>query len=133
MNSINRMVWRGIEGLRKQVYVVDDLNKCSVGDTWMQGRLLVGDLVTPIKLTGDGFYDFQLIEGGNAYDRGYRGPGRYSVVSGSTDRYVYKSCGKGAVISGYRIGRLFEFQPTEEEWYTMMSGQYTEFSKVLDK
>jgi hypothetical protein len=98
-----------------KVYRLAERDLGRVGHCWMAGRLRVGDLVTPLRISGDGFYEWQLIEDGfTLCADGVRAPG-FSVA-------------KGARFGAYCMGTLLDTQPTESEWHLMMGGQSVHFT-----
>lgn len=124
--------WRKSGVQDKTIYVLTEEDLGRVGNCWMQDRLFVGDLVTPIQLSGDCFYYYQLIEGGDAGSRGTtKGHLRHTSVNNGKGLHCYNIC-KGAVFGAYAMGTPFEFQPTEREWHLLMAGEHVTFSEHID-
>ena len=103
------MAWR-TSGLReKAIYRFQKGERGRMGDSWAGRRLKIGSLLTPIKQSGDCFYDYQVIE---KVEGGYR-----------------KTKTK---VGAYVFGILHEEQPTEEEWHLLMGGATVAFSEKID-
>jgi hypothetical protein len=96
----------------------------------MQGRLREGDVVAVLQHSGDYFWTYQLLEGGdhvsmpNGYDPV---TGRMLMVGG-----VYKFA-KGAVFGAYEIGTLLDAQPTPREWLDLLDGKNVHFTGMKAK
>lgn len=53
-------MWRGSVDTELRIITEKDLNR--VGNTWMKGRLKIGDLVLKSKHSGDCFFDYYLLD-----------------------------------------------------------------------
>src|SRR4051812_48444122 len=123
MNGYQQREWRKNSVVIGRVYVVADHDLGRVGECWMRGRLLVGDLIVALRHSGDCFYDYQLVGGG--HDRS----GMTTVDA--QNRLSYHIC-KGAVFRAYSLGTPHEQQPTAKELQKLLSGEDTHFSDRLD-
>jgi hypothetical protein len=96
-----------------QLFLVHKCHFDRVGNCWMKGRLLEGDLIISIKHSGDSFWDYQLVEHNTikppTYQRGYR------LIPQST-------------FGAYTMGDLYKFQPTDREMHLLMAGEYITLS-----
>jgi hypothetical protein len=104
------------------VYRVSKKDLGRVGNCWMKGRLLVGDLVMPLEHAGDCFYTYQLLEGGNT-----RGETTVNVKG----EHSYRIC-EGVTFGAYAMGTLIAEQPNIREYHLLMVGQPTSFSERID-
>ena len=122
--NIDRVgVWRKDGVVLGKVYRLSKRDLGRVGGCWMNGRLHVGDLVMPIRHSGDCFYDYRLIQGGTTREN--------TRVMNAQGQLCYDAP-KGAVFGAYSLGTLYEEQPTEEEYHLLMAGVHTAFSDRLD-
>lgn len=86
-----------------------------VGNCWMKNRLLNGDLAVCISHAGDCFWEYELLDVGSYYDE------RLNVYQG------YRRIA-GSRFGAYVLGEAYMYQPTEEEFYTLMYGDTTGFT-----
>jgi hypothetical protein len=119
MNIRTMNLWRSSQAVG-QVRVVGERDLNRVGNCWMQGRLRVGDVIAVLALSGDCFWTYQLLEGGDhvSIPNGYcPKTGRLQMISGA-----YRIA-KGATFGAYEIGTLLDAQPTPREWLDLLEGE----------
>lgn len=80
-----------------------------VGNFWMKGRLLDGDLAMVVQHSGDCFWTYQLVEN--------------HTVNGSTHKRGYRLLPKSE-FGAYVLGEKYKFQPTTREMHLLMAGEY---------
>lgn len=107
--------WGGNAQIGK-AYIVRPVDLGRVGYCWMRGRLKVGDIVLPLRHSGDCFYDYVLAEGGDWLTLG-KNPNVPAFR-----RIVQDTFG------AYQIGDLLSVQPTDREWHLLMAGETVNFS-----
>lgn len=66
---MNNPLWKGgaLVGALYRVATKGDLMR--VGNSWMKGRVRIGDLLLCVEHTGDGFFDYMLV---NEYEYGLK-------------------------------------------------------------
>lgn len=114
--------WRRAGVTLRAVYRLSEQDLDRIGNCWMKGRLLVDDLVMPLTLAGDGFYDYALIQGGSM---------RGQKTVDERGEHSYTIC-KGVTFGAYVMGTLHDEQPTEREFYRLITGEPTTFSDRID-
>lgn len=116
---MGRESWRRDGAVFGRVFRLRHADLDRVGHCWMRGRLREGDLVMPVKPSGDCFFDYELLEGGfTLHDGGRQGPG-------------YRWC-RGGRFGAYSCGVPLEEQPTREERLLLFAGKPTFFSDRPD-
>lgn len=81
-----------------------------VGHCWMAGRLLEGDLVMAMQLTGDCFWTYCLVE--------------HDFRISATGRPGYKLIPQSA-FGAYVLGVPYQVQLSAREFHLLMAGQMT--------
>ena len=89
-----------------------------IGNCWMRNRLLNGDLAVCITHAGDNFWEYELLDVSSYFDE------KRNVYQG------YKRI-MGSRFGAYVLGEPYVYQPTEEEFYSLMYGETTGFSGVV--
>jgi hypothetical protein len=104
-------------GMRVGLFVrvqAEDVGR--VGHCWMRGRLIVGDLAMAIAHSGDGFWNYQLVQSGFYFGEGrYAGRRGYALIEQSE-------------FGAYAMGIPFEYQPNGPEIHLLLAGEHIALS-----
>lgn len=100
------------------ILVIGEQDLSRLGHVWMQGRLLVGDLIMCLRRSGDCFWQYCLV--------GHRHP---------LDPFCSPECyGRGyrlmpfTEFGAYVLGTPYVYQPSEREFHLLMAGERIELS-----
>lgn len=102
-------VWRAGGAFHGQIVHIQQQDFDRVGNCWMKGRLLEGDLAMVIQHSGDCFWTYQLVE--------------HHTVNGSTRKRGYRLIPESS-FGAYVLGTPYEYQPTTREMHLLMAGEY---------
>jgi hypothetical protein len=91
------------------IVMIDENDFHRVGNCWMNGRLLKGDLAMAICHSGDCFWTYQLID--NKSHLGSSGHRGYKLIVESK-------------FGAYALGRPYHIQPTKREMHLLLAGEH---------
>lgn len=103
-----------------QVVKISEEDFSRVGNCWMKGRLLPGDLAMAVAHSGDCFYTYNLLE--HEF---------YLYKNGKSEK-GYKLA-EGAKFGAYVLGKEYEVQPNMKEYHLLMAGESVWFSGKDDR
>jgi hypothetical protein len=112
---INRLGWRN--HLRNGVILrLSKQSNSRVGNCWMAGRIIDGDLALNLGASGDCFHNYALLRQGS--------PTRWKDTGLFVSEY---SIIEGGLFGAYEgVGIAYEFQPTNREMHLLMAGEYVQ-------